>query len=222
MKLSGNPIDFVLVFLGGVTLSFSPCVYPLIPITASYIGINALGSKLKGLLFSFIYVTGIAITYAFLGILASLTGKLFGRVSSHPVTFILVGLIIIFFGFSMLNVFAMYLPTIINLSRFKRKGMLSVLILGLASGFVASPCVAPALGSILVYLTTTKNIIYGVGLLMAFAYGMGLILILIGTFSAMLLHLPKSGKWMQYVEKICAVILIGVGIYFTYNGIRRI
>jgi thiol:disulfide interchange protein DsbD len=94
--------------------------------------------------------------------------------------------------------------------------------LGLTSGLIVSPCVTPALGAILVFITTKKNIFYGITLLMTFAYGMGLTLILVGTFSTIILHFPKSGKWLVHVERICAIILIGVGVYFIYNAIRRI
>jgi len=222
MQISGNPLEYLFVFLGGIALSFTPCVYPLIPVTAGYIGIRATGSKLKGLVLSFIYVNGIAVTYSLLGLLASLTGTVFGKISSHPLTSILTGSIIVVFGLSMLNVFALYFPSITKLSRFRKKGYFSIFLLGLASGLVMSPCVSPALGAILVYLATKNNLVYGITLLMAFAYGMGLTLILVGTFSGIMLNFPKSGKWLVYVERICAVIVIGAGIYFIYNGIRRI
>jgi len=222
MQISGNPLEYLFVFLGGIALSFTPCVYPLIPVTAGYIGIQAAGSKLKGLVLSFIYVSGIAVTYSLLGLLASLTGTVFGKISSHPLTSILTGSIIVVFGLSMLNVFALYFPSVTKLSRFRGKGYFSIFLLGLASGLVMSPCVSPALGAILVYLATKNNLVYGITLLMVFAYGMGLTLILVGTFSGIMLNFPKSGKWLVYVERICAVIVIGAGIYFIYNGIRRI
>jgi thiol:disulfide interchange protein len=222
MTLSGNPWDYVSVFFGGVILSFTPCVYPLLPVTAGYIGVHAKGSKLKGLFLSFLYVTGLAITYSALGLIAALTGKMFGRISSHPVTLIVVGVVFIIFGLSMFRVFAVYFPTIVKLSRFKGKSVFSALVLGMVSGLVASPCVAPALGAILVYLAATRNVVYGATLLMVFAYGMGLTLILIGIFSTSLLHLPKSGRWMIYVEKICAIVLIGVGVYFIFSAIGRL
>jgi thiol:disulfide interchange protein len=222
MTLSGSPWDYVSVFFGGVALSFTPCVYPLLPVTAGYIGVTAKGNKLKGLFLSFLYVTGLAITYSTLGLIAALTGKMFGRISSHPVTLIAVGAIFIVFGLSMLKDFAVYFPAIIQLSRFKGKGVFSALLLGMVSGLVASPCVAPALVAILAYLATTRDVFYGATLLMVFAYGMGLTLILIGMFSTALLHLPKSGRWMIHVEKICAFVLIGVGIYFIFNAVRRI
>ena len=86
---------------------------------------------------------------------------------------------------------------------------------------LVSPCVTPVLGTILVYLTTKKNILYGMTLLLSFAYGMGLILILLGTFSAVLLSLPKSGKWMVYIKNFAAFVLIGMGIFLVFNGVRR-
>ncbi len=222
MILSGSLWDYLYVFLGGVALSFTPCVYPLLPVTAGYIGITAGGSKLKGLTLSFIYVSGLAIVYSGLGLAAALTGKMFGRISAHPWTLAGVGIVFILFGLSMFNVFTAYFPAIIKLARFKKKGVFSVLILGMISGLVASPCVAPALGAILAYLAASRNVLYGMTLLLVFAYGMGLTLIMVGTFSTALLHLPKSGKWMLWVEKICASVLVGAGIYFIFTAIRRI
>ncbi len=210
------------MFVGGVFLSFTPCVYPLLPVIAGYIGINAGGSHLKGLFLSFVYVSGLAIIYAALGLIAVLTGKMFGVISSHSLIFVAVGVVFIIFGLSMFDVFRICLPTWKVPVWFNKKGVFPVLVLGMFSGLVASPCVVPALAAILVYLTTTKNFFYGSILLLVFAYGMGLSLILVATFSTVLLHLPKSGRWMVIVKKICALVLIGMGIYFIFNAIRRL
>ncbi len=220
LVVTGHPIDFVLAFLGGIMISFTPCVYPLLPVTAGYIGINIKGPILKGLLLSFFYVSGIAVTYSALGIIAALTGKLFGSISTHPVTLIIAGIIIIIFGLSMLKVFVLYFPAIVKLSHFHKKGYFSVFLLGLTSGLTISPCVSPVLGGILSYLVTTKNVWYGAGLLLAFGYGMGVTLIILGAFSSILLHLPKSGKWMLIIERICAILVMGVGCYLIFTGIR--
>lgn len=220
MNLCGNPFDYLVAFVGGILVSFTPCIYPLIPISASYIGINSSGSKLKGLLLSLVFVTGTAITYSLLGLLASLTGTIFGTISSHPLTYIFVGMIVILFGFSLLDLFIISLPNIVKLIPLKKQDCFSTLLLGLSSGLITSPCLTPILGSILVYLTTKKNILYGITLLFCFAYGMGFILIILGVFSSLLVSLPKSGKWMLYIKRICAIILIGMGTYFIYSGIR--
>lgn len=223
MTLSGNPADYLFVFLGGVALSFTPCVYPLIPVILGYIGAKG-GSGLRGFTLSLAYVSGIAFTYSFLGLFASLTGKLFGSISSHPLTHILVGAVIIIFGISMLGLIRA--PFVINpratKEPLKQKNYLSIFLLGVTSGLVISPCLSPVLGSILSYLATKNNIPYGMSLLASFAYGMGLVLILSGTFAGFLAGLPKSGRWMVYFQRLAAIILLFMGAYFLYNGIERI
>jgi thiol:disulfide interchange protein DsbD len=222
MNLSNNPLDYLKAFLGGVGISFTPCVYPLIPVIVGYIGIKAGTTKLRGFLLSLTYVTGVAVTYSVLGLIASLTGKIFGVISSHPITYILVGLIVIIFGLSLLDLFNIPIPHLVRLAQMKEKNYLSIFLLGLSSGLIIGPCTAPALGAILVYLATKRNILYGTTLLVCFAYGMGLVLVLAGTFSSVLVNLPKSGKWLIYIKRLAAIILTGIGIYFIFIGIRRI
>lgn len=222
MNLSGNPVDYLIAFFGGVILSFTPCVYPLIPISAGYIGIRSGGSRLRGFTLSLVYVSGIAITYSILGFLASLTGRIFGAFTTHPVTYILVGLVMIIFGLSMLNAIQLFLPSLIKPVIFKRNNYFSTLFLGLSSGLLISPCTTPVLGGILSVLFTKKDVFYGMTLLLSFAYGMGLILIIVGTFSSILVSLPKLGKRLLYIERFCAFILIGMGMYYIYTAIRRI
>ena len=220
MNLSGNPIDYVFAFVGGVLISFTPCVYPLIPVSAGWISAKSGNSKIKSLILSLVYVSGITVTYSIMGLVVSLTGMLFGRIATHPVTLISVGALICLSGILMwldfLNISWHPGAKIDN----SKRGYFSTFILGVISGFIASPCLTPALGAILAYLATKKNIFYGITLLASFAYGMGLILVLSGTFSSILLNLPKSGKWMIYVKKVCSLALVFMGLYFIYQGIR--
>lgn len=224
MNLSGSPVDYVFAFFGGVLVSFSPCVYPLLPVSTSYIGINAVNSKLKGFTLSLTYVTGIAVTYAILGLIASLTGSIFGRISSHYITYMVVGGVMLIFSFSMFDLFHLSLFDKIRLPKHnhKKHDYLSTFILGLISGLVVGPCVTTVLGAILAYLATKRNLFYGATLLFVFAYGMGLIFILIGTFSGFLLNLPKPGRWLKYLRRLSAVIVLIMGLYFIREGIRRI
>jgi thiol:disulfide interchange protein len=201
-------------------ISFTPCVYPLVPISVSYISVKS-NSKPKGFILSLIYVTGIAFTYSILGLVASLTGKIFGNISNHPVTYLAVGVVIVLFGLSMLDLFHISFGTNFNSPIFKKKGHFSILLLGITSGFIISPCLTPVLGSVLSYLATRKNIFYGMSLLAVFAYGMGIIFILSGTFAGILANLPKSGKWMVHFKKVAGILLIIMGLYFIYSGIRR-
>ncbi|OGX16293.1 MAG: hypothetical protein A2166_04020 [Omnitrophica WOR_2 bacterium RBG_13_41_10] len=219
MNVSGNPLDYLAAFSGGILVSLTPCIYPLIPITVSFIGVRAGGVKLRGLSLSLVYVTGMAVTYAALGLLASLTGKFFGAISAHPITIIVVGVFMVLFSLSMLELFKIPVPIFIKFPPLKNKGYLSAFILGFSSGFIVSPCVSPVLGAILVYLAAKSNVLYGTTLLLVFAYGMGLILIMVGTFSSVLLSLPKSGRWMIWIKKACALALMLIGIYFILTAI---
>lgn len=221
MSLSGGPADYLLAFLSGIGISLTPCVYPIIPITIAYIGVQSAGSKIKGFSLSFVYVTGAAVTYSLLGLIASLTGQFFGKISSHPLVNIFAGIIICLFGLSMLDLFSINLPRIIKMPVKNKQGYFPAFLLGMISGLIIGPCVTPFLGAILVYLAEKKNIFYGMSVLLTFAYGMGFILIVCGTFSSLLMGLPKSGKWMLYIKKIFAVILLAIGVYFIFTGIRR-
>ncbi|MDD5020487.1 MAG: cytochrome c biogenesis protein CcdA [Candidatus Omnitrophica bacterium] len=217
MISGGNPFEFLLAFGAGVLVSFSPCVYPLLPITIGYIGSSAQKDRFHAFLLSLIYVLGMAITYSILGVFASMTGKIFGQISSSPVSFFIIGNICIIFGLSMLGVFEMHLPNFVLNKMKGRKSKFSVFLLGVTSGLIVGPCTAPVLGAILVFVATKQNLFYGIFLLFSFAYGMGALLILAGTFSGLLAGMPKSGSWMYTVEKIGGVLLILAGEYFLVN-----
>jgi thiol:disulfide interchange protein DsbD len=223
MQLSGSPFDFILAFFGGLLASLTPCVYPLIPISAGYIVGNAQNSKSKGFLLSLFYVTGIAISYSFLGVLAVLTGRIFGEFSVNPAVNLVSGILVFIFGLSMFDLFHFNFAFTLDpkLSIYKKRSYFFALLLGLVSGFMISPCLTPILGAILAYLSTTKNIFYGGFLLLSFSYGMGLIFILIGTFGVSLIGLPKPGRWMEVIKKVCAGVIVLAGLYFIFTAIRR-
>ncbi len=219
MNLSGNIFDYFMVFWSGVLVSFSPCVYPVMPLTATIIaGLNTQGTKLRGFVVSLIYVLGVAITYCALGVFAALTGKFFGHLQNNPMTFIIVGNVLIIFSLVMFDVIPM--PALgVNVShKIKIKNLWAVLLLGMASGLVIGPCTAPVLGTVLLYVASRQNILYGVSLLFVFSYGVGASLILIGTFSSILSSLPRSGPWLVWIKRLCGIILLGIGEYFLIKA----
>jgi thiol:disulfide interchange protein DsbD len=207
------------VFLGGLLTSFTPCVYPMIPIIVGYIGGQTISSKKAGFFLSVIYVMGLSLTYSLLGAISSLTGRLFGEIQSSPWTYVLVGNIILLFGLAMLEVFSIPLPAF---SRFgeaqKRSGVVGAFGLGLASGFVAAPCTVPILGVLLTYVATRQSVVIGISLLFTYAMGMGTLLILAGTFAGLLAHMPKSGRWMVVIQRLFGWFMIGLGEYFLIKA----
>ena len=204
-------------------VSFSPCVYPLVPMTLSFIDAEAEAgaSRLRGLFLSLIYVLGLAVTYSLLGIIASLTGRLFGQISTHPVSLLIVGNACIIAGLSFLDVFHIHFTKIALQNKVKKRGgYVAAFFFGLTSGLVVGPCTAPALGTALVYVASRQNVFYGASILFVFAYGVGFLLILVGTFSSFLLSLPKPGNWLLRMKKICGYFLIATGEYFLIKAGR--
>ncbi len=213
-------VAYLAVYLGGVLVSFTPCVYPVIPMTVAYIGGQSSGSKIKGFVLSIFYVFGMALTYTFLGSFAALSGKLFGQIQTNPWTYFTVANICILLGLSMLEVFTIPLPRF--LTKFqpkdKKKGILGSLLVGAASGLVLGPCTAPVLAVLLGFVATRQNIIFGMGLLFVFAFGMGTLLIVLGTFTGLLANIPKADMWMVRVKKVFGWILIAMAEYFLITA----
>jgi cytochrome c-type biogenesis protein len=212
-----NPFEFLIAFGAGVLVGFSPCVYPLLPITVGFIGAQKAKDRFHAFLASCVYVLGMAITYSLLGMFASMTGKLFGQISSSPISYFIIGNICIVFGLAMLGIFEIHLPNFFLNKMQAGRSKLPVFFLGMVSGLIVGPCTAPVLGATLVYVATKQNLFFGMALLFSFAYGMGTLLILAGTFSNLLANLPKSGGWMRTIERIGGIILILAGEYFLIN-----
>ncbi len=215
-------LTLILIFLAGVGMSFTPCVYPMIPITIAVIGGQASGNQaadrrpLKALTLSLIYVLGIAIVYAAMGVTAASTGALFGTALQSPWVIGFVVAVFLGLAMSMFGVYYLRVPSFISdrLGTKTRKGVAGVFIMGLVSGIVASPCIGPALASLLVYIASTGNRFLGFLMLFVFAWGLGLILIILGTFSGAIKSLPKSGAWMETVERVFGLLLVGAAIYY--------
>ncbi len=212
---SGNLMAILLAFVGGILASASPCVYPLVPITVSVIGGVSDQNRFKGFIYSLIYVLGLALVYGALGLIAAATGSLFGEFSTSPISYFVVANFAFFFAFWMMGW--------INIPQFgfaqnslhqAKMGKRHVFVMGAISGMVAAPCTAPVLGILLTYVATQGDILWGGILLFVFAYGMGVLLILLGTFSGLVSSLPKSGSWMKIVKIIFAVIMFAMGEYY--------
>lgn len=220
MELTGNLTDYAIAFLSGLVVSFTPCVYPVMPITATIIGgLNTQGSRRTGFILSLLYVLGLALTYCVLGMVAAFTGKIFGQLQNHPAVFFSVGGIFIALAVFMADLIPIPSFGVSFQHKIKPKNIWTVIALGMASGLVVGPCTAPVLGSLLVYVASKQNVIYGGTLLFLFSYGVGTSLILVGTFSGILAVLPKSGVWLTRVKQLCALILFLIGIFYIKQGL---
>lgn len=205
--------SLVVAYLGGVLASLTPCVYPMIPITAGVIGhANIGGSKLRGFFLSLTYVLGMALTYAALGVFAASTGRFFGMVNTSPWTFLLVGNLILVFALGMLDVF--HLPMINGRLLNKKMGIAGIFLAGISAALVAGPCTTPVLGTLLAYTASSKSLLLGGLLLFTFSLGMGALLLGVGTFSSFLAAIPRSGAWMTNIKKAMGVMMLFLAEYF--------
>ena len=198
-----NPaLAFVAIFLAGVLVSFTPCVYPVIPMTLGYIGAKSAGSRWKGFTLSLVYVLGMALTYATLGAFAALTGHLFGKIGSNPWVYFFVANVCLLLGLSMLGVFEFPQISLAGGARTQKKGYAGAFLVGVISGLITGPCTAPVLAAVLVYVGSKQNVLYGFSLLFVFGYGVGFLMILLGTFTGLLSSLPKSGPWLERIKRV--------------------
>lgn len=213
-------LAYVATFAAGLLTSFTPCVYPMIPITIGIVGGQEKSTRLHAFVLSLTYVLGLAITYAALGVVASLTGQFFGRISANRWTLLAVANIILLFGLSMLDVFSIPMPRFMTSAGVgsNKRGLPGAFVMGLASGLVAAPCTTPVLGVLLAFVATRQNVVFGSTLLFTFAMGMNILLLLIGTFTGLVTALPKSGMWMVRVKKGMGILLIIMGEYFLIQA----
>ena len=216
--LSGGQVwlAFLLVFAGGILTSLTPCVYPLIPITVSVFGANESAGLFKSFLLSIVYVLGIVVTYAILGVAVASTGAVFGQIMANPWVVGFISLILVSLGLSMFGVFEIRLPYAVQnrLNTVGGTGFAGAFAMGTVAGVIAAPCTGPALAVVLTYIATTGSLFLGFWLMFTYAMGMGLLFIGIGTFSGLLSALPRSGGWMYVLENIFGIAIITMALYF--------
>ncbi|MCF8239838.1 MAG: protein-disulfide reductase DsbD [Melioribacteraceae bacterium] len=206
---------FILVFLSGLALNMTPCVYPLIPITISYFGGQTQGKKSNLIVHSMLYVLGMAITYSILGMIAALTGSLFGAALQNPIVLVGIAIILVALALSMFDLYEIRLPSF--LTKFAgdtRRGFWGTFFMGLTVGIVAAPCIGPFVLALLTFVGEKGDVLLGFWLFFVLAIGMGIPFIFLGVFSGSIKKLPRSGAWMIWVRAIFGFILIAMAIYF--------
>ncbi len=207
----GSWLAFLMVFLGGVLASLTPCVFPMIPITISFIGMRAQGNPVKGFVMSLWYVLGIALVYSSLGLIAAAGGAAFGQATQTPVFMGAVAAIIFAMALSMAGLYDIQLPSgMTSKIGGGRTGFLGPLLMGMAMGLIAAPCVGPVIVVLLTWVATTGSMFLGFWLLFTFAMGMGMLFIVLGTFGGML----PPGGWMVTVKHVFAIVLYALALWF--------
>jgi thiol:disulfide interchange protein DsbD len=218
---SGSIGAVFVVFAAGLLTSFTPCVYPMIPVTVTYIGTAASGSRKRAVTLSAMYALGLALLYASLGIVAALVGQTFGNISQNIWINAGVAVILGLLAAAMLGWINIPVPGFagkVQSGAAKKGGHLGAFVVGIAAGFVAAPCTAPVLGFLLAYVAKTRDVGWGGLLLFVFALGLSFLLMLLGIFSGMLSNLPKAGRWMNTVKLVFGLGMFAVAAYFLWKA----
>jgi thiol:disulfide interchange protein DsbD len=228
--LSNNPaLALPVVFAGGVLTSWTPCIYPMIPITVAIVGGQSLGagggaatgavqqSKWRTVSLTLSYAVGLALVYALLGAVAGLTGTLFGSISTNPWLYFAMANLLILFALAMLDVLPVRVPQAV-LRRAseagKGGGVAGAFAMGAVSGLVAAPCGAPVMAAVLTWVSLTKSALLGFIYLFVFSLGMTALLVAVGLSTGLLARLPRAGVWMLWVKRGFALLMFAVAEYY--------
>ena len=207
-----------LLFAAGVATSLTPCIYPMIPITAGILGGAGAAGRSRGrtALLTFAYVAGLALVYSLLGLLAGLTGTLFGAVSSNPWAYFAMANLLLLFGLAMLDVVPVAAPRRLAAwaGRLAGGSPAAVFAMGAGSGLVAAPCGAPAFAAVLTFVAGTRSAGLGLLYLLVFSLGLTALLVLVGLFSGTLAALPRPGAWTLWVKRAAGMVMIAMAEYY--------
>ena len=205
-------------FVGGLLVSLTPCVYPMIAITVSVFGARTAKSRGQAAALSSVFVLGIAVMFTALGLGAALSGALFGSALSNKWVVGFVSMVFLALSASMFGAFELALPSSMTnrLATVGGIGFAGAFVLGLVSALVAAPCTGPVLGGILIWIAASHRLVLGTGVMFTFALGLGVPFFLVGTFAV---SLPKGGAWMLGVKWFFGVVLAIVALYFLRTAV---
>lgn len=210
----GLPFTLLAIFLLGLALNLTPCVYPLIPITIGYFSQQSGTSRGRRVALSSLYVLGIAITYSALGVFSALSGKLFGAWLQHSAVLVFFAMLMLVMASSMFGAFELSVPQFISRRSGGQSGLAGALTMGLVIGIVAAPCVGPFVISLIALVSSLQSPLLGFLMFFVLAIGLGLPYLFLGIFSSSATALPRSGMWMVQVKKAMGFILIAMAFYF--------
>lgn len=215
LESHGLLLGLFFVFLGGLALNLTPCVYPLIPITIGYFGGQSEGSTGKLTLMGLLFILGLAVTYSLIGVVTSLTGAVFGALLQNPIVILAVVAILLVLSLSMFGVYEFKLPDKwVAKAGGAKAGLYGAFFMGLTMGIVAAPCIGPFVIGLVTYVATKQDPYFGFLLFFVLAVGLGFPYLFLAIFSGKIKSLPRAGEWMEAVKHIFGIILIGMALYF--------
>lgn len=216
----GTLLTLAAIFAIGLALNLTPCVYPMLSVTVSIFGAQT-DTRVALVFFkALVYVLGIATTYSALGVLAALTGGLFGGLMQSPWVLATIAVLLTALALSMFGLYEIRPPAALmnRLGGTTTVGLAGVYISGLVVGVFAAPCIGPPIIALLAMVGARGDPWFGFGAFFVLSLGLGAPYLILGAFSGLLKRLPKSGAWMVWVKKIFGVALLGVAAFYAALG----
>lgn len=215
LQEKGVLFTFLAIALLGLGLNLTPCVYPLLSVTVAYFGGQHKGQPRRVLGLATVYVVGIALTFSILGVAAALSGSLFGGALQTPYASAFVALVLVTLALSSFGFYTIQPPYLLmRLAGGSRGGVVGALFMGLTMGIVAAPCVGPVVVGLLLFVGSRQDPILGFLMFFTLALGLGLPYLALATLSGSLPRLPRSGEWLQWIERFFGFVLLGTALYF--------
>jgi thiol:disulfide interchange protein DsbD len=208
-------LQLLIVFVAGLALNLTPCVYPLIPITVGFFAAQHEKRQGSTWLLALLYVLGMSVTYSALGVVAALTGQLFGAALQSPWVVGVIVVVLLALAASMFGLWELRVPAWATRVSGGRSGFGGALVMGFVVGLVAAPCIGPFVLGLLTYVGQQRDVALGFTLFFALSLGLGLPYLLLGVFTGALERLPNSGAWMVGVRQLFGVLLVALAGYFV-------
>jgi thiol:disulfide interchange protein DsbD len=203
------------IFLGGMALNLTPCVYPLLPITVSYFGGAGGQSRGRLIIHGLLYILGLALTNSFLGVAAALTGGLMGAALQSPIVIFTVAGVLVAFALSLFGFWEIRLPGVVTRAASRSyAGYFGSFFMGLTLGLVAAPCIGPFVLGLLTWVASKGSAWFGFLVFFTLSLGLGVPLFVLALFSGSLDRLPRSGEWLLWVRQAMGWVLLGLAVYF--------
>ncbi len=215
LESNGFLLGLLFVFIGGLALNLTPCVYPLIPVTVGYFGGQSEGNTKKLFFMGLLFVLGMSLTYSVIGVVTSLTGAIFGSLLQNTYVIMFIILVFIVMALGMFGAYEFKLPdSLVAKAGGAKGGMYGAFFMGLTLGIVAAPCVGPFVIGLVTLVAAKGDPLYGFTMFFVLSLGLGLPYLFLAIFSGKIKKLPRAGEWMDSVKHIFGLLLFGIALYF--------
>ncbi len=210
-----DTVSFFGIFLIGLGLNLTPCIYPMLSITVSLFGAQTGASRFQVFLRAFVYVLGMAVIYSALGTATAFTGSFFGAVLQSKWMLLAIAVLFLVLAGGMFDSYVFQAPSgLMNLAQRKSAGFAGLFLSGMFVGVFAAPCIGPLIIALLTHVGSKGDPIYAFRVFFTMSLGLGAPYLVLGTFAGLIPKLPKSGVWLAWVKKLFGTVLVAFSAFY--------